>query len=401
MGPLQAVVERAGRIDPGDRYPDAATMEAALADSIETLERPEALVLPGVADADDPHPTQAVNALGKAEADATGRLFDQDAAAEAIAIDFVPIGATRTLRGRLGLPPLTAAQRSRQRRLVPLAVLVVLAVATMLGTSALAQVGASGRPSPGLVGLTQVDAGEAAQKAGLTLHVIHRSSPDPNGVVIDQNPAAGAWLYGGRTVDVVVSSGPSKVSVPDLTGMTPTDAKAKLRSVGLLGEGTHKFHQTAKAGTVFEQTPNTGRLQPGKTVRYVWSDGPPPKPIPDVHGFTCKAAIDALDNVHLVGVCKEVYDDKVLEHVVIGTVPGAGVKHAQDRNPITINVSKGPQLVKVPDVVDMKVNDAITKLRDLGFKVTVPNYNPKGHVFAQSPAGGEIIKKGSEITLFL
>ena len=188
MGPLSAVVERAGKIDPGDRYPDAATMEAALADSIEALERPEPLVLPGVVDGVDPHPTQAV----KAVRDATGRLFDQDAAAEAIPVDFVPIGATRTLRGRLGLPPLTAAQRNRQRRLVPLAVLVVLAVATALGTSALAQVGASGRASPGLVGLTQVDAGEAAQKAGMTLHVVHRASPDPKGFVVDQDPAPGS-----------------------------------------------------------------------------------------------------------------------------------------------------------------------------------------------------------------
>ena len=100
-------------------------------------------------------------------------------------------------------------------------------------------------------------------------------------------------------------------------------------------------------------------------------------------------------------VCKQVFDDKVPEHIVVGTVPPFGTKHAQDNNPITINVSKGPQLVKVPDVRDMKVNDAINELRDLGFKVTVPNYNPKGHVFEQSPAPGRTVKKGSEITLFL
>ena len=42
---------------------------------------------------------------------------------------------------KLGLPPRTAAQRARQRRLVPLAVLAAFAIATALGTSALAQVG--------------------------------------------------------------------------------------------------------------------------------------------------------------------------------------------------------------------------------------------------------------------
>jgi serine/threonine protein kinase len=74
LGPLQAPIERAGRIDPAARYPDAATMEAALADVVEALPRAEPLVLPGVADGADPHPTQAV-------IDPTGALFDQDAAA--------------------------------------------------------------------------------------------------------------------------------------------------------------------------------------------------------------------------------------------------------------------------------------------------------------------------------
>src|SRR5450755_1825317 len=117
MGPLQAPVERSGQIDPDDRYPDAATMEAALADVIETLPKPEPLVLPGVADSADPYPTQVVKpspAAPPAEdrTDATAALFDQDAAAEAIAVDFPPIGATRTIRGRLGLPPRTARQRA-------------------------------------------------------------------------------------------------------------------------------------------------------------------------------------------------------------------------------------------------------------------------------------------------
>ena len=184
MGPLQAVVERSGQIEPDDRYPDAATMEAALADVIEALPRPEPLVLPGVSDATDPHPTQAVN-------DRTAPLFDQDAAADAIPIDFVPIGATRTIRGRLGLPPRTAAQKARQRRLVPLAVLAAFAVATALGTSALAQVGATGHAAPGLVGLTQARAVAAAKSDRLTLRVTHRASPDPNGVVLEQESGAG------------------------------------------------------------------------------------------------------------------------------------------------------------------------------------------------------------------
>src|SRR5450755_1904914 len=88
VGPLQAVVERAGQIDPGERYPDAATMEAALADVIEALPRPDPLVLPGVSDSADPHPTAVVkprvapetvaaeSAAAEAKTDPTSALFD-------------------------------------------------------------------------------------------------------------------------------------------------------------------------------------------------------------------------------------------------------------------------------------------------------------------------------------
>jgi serine/threonine-protein kinase len=410
MGPLGAVIERAGQIEPGDRYPNAATMEAALADVVEQLPRPEPLVLPGVSDADDPHPTQAVPTAkatndgdgAAAAGDPTAALFDQDAATEAIAIDFTPIGATRTIRGRLGLPPRTAEQRARQRRLVPLAVLLAFAVATALGTAALAQVGGAGRGTPALVGLTQAKAVAAAQDAGLKLRVVHRASQDPNGVVIEQDPAAGAWLYGGHTMGVVVSLGPPNVAVPTVNGMTPAQAKAALKAVGLVGRGTHHFSDTEKLGVVFGQIPTEGQpLAPGETVRFTVSDGPEPRVIPDLHGFTCKAAIANLKSLKLTGTCKNVYDDTVLKGQVIRTVPGEGTTHPQGGEPIIIEVSKGPELVEIPDVIGDRVNDAVDELKGLGFKVEVPNYNSRGHVFDQSPAAGEKIPKGSTITLIL
>jgi beta-lactam-binding protein with PASTA domain len=52
-------------------------------------------------------------------------------------------------------------------------------------------------------------------------------------------------------------------------------------------------------------------------------------------------------------------------------------------------------------VIGDRVNDAVNELKALGFKVEVPNYNSKGHVFEQSPKAGETIPKGSTITLIL
>jgi serine/threonine-protein kinase len=410
IGPLQAVVERAGQIDPNDRYPDAATMEAALADVVEALPRPEPLVLPGVADSADPHPTQVVRPSppaateDEAKLDATSALFDQDAAAEAIGLDlqtpdFTPIGATRTIRGRLGLPPRTARQRARQRRMVPLAVLAAFAVATALGTSALAQVGASGHAAPSLVGLMNTAAASTAAHDGLALHVVNEAASDPKGVVISQHPAAGDWLYGRSTVDVVVSSGPSQISTPKLSGLARPEAIAALARAGLGYRGLHGFSQTAKVGTVFEQNPQQGQLIfPGETVTIKWSDGPPPERVPDVHGESCPAATEQLKLHHLKGTCTQVNDPIVPIGEVVATVPAAGTVQKQN-TPITIRVSKGPELVAVPDVRRLTGAVALQRLRDLGFKVASPNYSARGHVFDQTPEHGQKVPKGSTITL--
>src|SRR3954449_544157 len=75
LGPLVPVLERAGRIEPDERYPDAATMGAALSDAAESLPRPAPLVLAGMRDHADPNPTTAVT-------QPSAKLFDQDASDE-------------------------------------------------------------------------------------------------------------------------------------------------------------------------------------------------------------------------------------------------------------------------------------------------------------------------------
>ena len=164
----------------------------------------------------------------------------------------------------------------------------------------------------------------------------------------------------------------------------------------------HGYNLLAKAGTVFKQfPPSTEQIFPGKTVTITWSDGPPPVQVPDLHGLSCAAAKAQLAQDHLRSAanCLQDFNSAPVGHV-ISTVPRTGVTLAQG-SIVTIHVSKGPQLVKVPDVRGLRVADAIKTLQDLFFQVIVPNYNSKGHVFDQSPAGGKSIPKGSTVTLTL
>ena len=395
LGPLRAVIERAGQIEPADRYPDSATMEAALADVVETLPRPAPLALAGAVDTSDPHPTRAVGR------DHTAPLFDQDAASWAA--DAKPAVPKPGLRARFGLAPRTSAQRARSRRLVPLAVLVVFAVATALGTSALAEVTAPGRSVPGFVGIARTAADVTAKQGGFTLHVVNEASLDPKGTVLRQTPAAGVYLYGGRDVTVYVSSGPSPIAMPNFIGLAVDEVTQSLKSHGLLVKRSHHFNAAYAPGVVYDQSPRSGvPTPPGATVSITTSDGPPPLHVPDLHGLSCDSAKRQLVAFKLTGTCSEIYSSTVEKGLVMGTSPVVGSLVKQN-SAVTVYVSRGPEIVKVPKVKGKTVAQAKAVLEAQGFVVKVhPNvYSSGAHVFDQSPEPNKEVAKGSTVILTL
>jgi len=80
------------------------------------------------------------------------------------------------------------------------------------------------------------------------------------GTVVATRPGAGSSRDPGTEVQLVVSSGPAQISVPDLFGMTVEEAKERLLQVGLpLGE-TLTRTTNGPAGVVIEQRPLSGTL---------------------------------------------------------------------------------------------------------------------------------------------
>ena len=93
------------------------------------------------------------------------------------------------------------------------------------------------------------------------------------------------------------------------------------------------------------------------------------------------------------------FSDTVDPGQVISTDPKAGTPAPRDST-VQVHVSKGPQLVDVPDVTGMTVEDASQALQNQGLVPDVTNYRPGGTVVAQSPRGGQL-KKGQTVRLFL
>ena len=89
---------------------------------------------------------------------------------------------------------------------------------------------------PDVSDMSPQDAAAELEKAGLKLNDdIKREFSDdiPEGMIMDQHPAAGSQLSKGSKVTVTVSKGREKIQVPSLEGMNAGQAESVLSSLGL------------------------------------------------------------------------------------------------------------------------------------------------------------------------
>ena len=378
LGPLVPVLERAGRIDPDERYPDAATMRSALSDVAESLPPPAPLTLAGTNDTDDPHPTR----MQQPETARTP-LFDQDTA-EIV----VEAGPTGTKRGR-------------ERRLVPFVVAAVLVLAVAFAAAAIAQMGGGTSVEvPGLVGLSLDEAQAAAAGSDLSVTVAQQQfAPDPVGTVISQDPEAGSFT-GGDDVSVVVSKGPQPVAVPNVAGQAWEQANAALEGAGFVVERQDEFFDDIPANTVASLDPAAGsEIAPESKVTVVVSKGHAPVAVPSFENKTFEDAQAALTGAGFTVKRSEDFSDGVAAGNVIETAPAAGTE-APYGSEVTVVVSKGPELVPVPDVRNLKLDDAASQLEAAGLQVAVNGpYRPGKMVVTQTPSPGTQVKKGETVSV--
>jgi serine/threonine-protein kinase len=385
MGALGPVIERAGRPSPDERYPDAATMGDALASAARSLPPPGPLTLVGLgAAAEDPHPTR----LGRSSS-----LFDQDAADDETV-------AVRVVDAALDPPVVDDRPRTRRAgRAVPfvvaalvVGVLAAVVILLMGSTGGSAQV-----PAPQLVGLDADAAGAQAARAGVLLRTERVDGDDPAGLVIEQRPAAGAFLAEGGTVRIVVSKGPPPIQIPDVEGAKEQDALAVLGPFQVDIE--RRNDESVAAGNAIGTEPAAGQtLAPDSAITLLVSTGPAPVEIPNVTGTSFDDASAQLRAKGFSVVRSDQFSGTVDKDKVIGTDPPAG-QLATRNSQVTVVVSKGQETVKVPNFRDATLEQAQQMLTQLGLIGDFQNVGANRKVRAQDPDPGTTVNKGSKVTL--
>ncbi len=195
----------------------------------------------------------------------------------------------------------------------------------------------------------------------------------------------------------------TRVSTPDLAGMTLAQARNRLDRSGLeLGAITKRFSEEER-GTVLEQDPEPGdKVDEGTKVAVTVSQGLKPVDVPDIVGATREEAEKELQNAGLKASFRTEYNDGVESGSVIRQNPAAGTK-VDPGSVVTVVVSRGSELSPVPDVVGMTKANARSRLEAEGFKVTIvtgaDGPDAADEVISQDPRGGAEAEKDSSVTI--
>jgi serine/threonine protein kinase len=139
---------------------------------------------------------------------------------------------------------------------------------------------------PPLTGLTQEQAVAALEAAHLTLGTpTTQPSEEPEGTVVSQNPLPGEMVDKNSTVDIVLSEGPTDVTVPDVVCESLGKAESELEKADFqvtISEDTQFNFECPKEGRVAAQDPSgDASASSGSTVTLIPStDVSPTSPSP-------------------------------------------------------------------------------------------------------------------------
>ncbi|HVF53590.1 MAG TPA: Stk1 family PASTA domain-containing Ser/Thr kinase [Actinomycetota bacterium] len=286
--------------------------------------------------------------------------------------------------------------------LAALGILVLFAVLAWLFLSG--ALGGEEVEVPKLVGKTEDRARAALDDLNLDVEVVRAANEAPVDEVVDQDPKAGEMISEGDTVILTISSGPERVTVPDVVGFPLDEAKATLKREGLkAGPITREASEDVEEGEVIRQFPSAdSEVTTGTKIELVVSSGPQ-LTVPSVIGLTQEEAEATLADSGLEStVITAVSDEEAGE--VIAQDPDAG-SPVEEGDVVTITVSEGPQEQPMPDVRGMEADEAQAILEnEYGLVVTQTEgacAEPPGYVCDQDPPPDEPVAEGDSATLFV
>ncbi|WP_226761689.1 Stk1 family PASTA domain-containing Ser/Thr kinase [Arthrobacter sp. SO3] len=128
-----------------------------------------------------------------------------------------------------------------------------------------------------------------------------------------------------------------------------------------------------------------------------------PGTIPELANKTVAEAQQLLRTAGFQSTTKDVFDDGVAPGLVVGSEPAAG-EVIRKFQPVSLAVSKGPELFPLPELTGKSLDEAKTALNGAGMALgqiaeTFDESAPAGTVLAQAPRSGNPVRHGTPVDL--
>lgn len=301
---------------------------------------------------------------------------------------------------------LAALTTTRRKRGLTIIILVILL--TLVGGGAGWYFGAGPGSYVEIPSVSKQEPAQAKQSlidAGFEVATVDaHSTTIAEGLVIGTTPSSGERVARGTKVTMSVSLGPKMIDVPTLAGLPQAQAEQLVKDAPFT---------LAPIKQLFNS-----KVAPGVVIAAVTPDGTPlPASYPESGEVILRVSVGAMPNVvgqpeaaAFATLTNAGLTPKLGTEVFSSTVPKGSVAKVTGPktgigpgDTVTVSLSKGPEMVAVPNVVGDLISSAASELKALGFKVVsnAPSvYWNSLRVLSMSATAGGKAPKGSTITLY-
>jgi serine/threonine-protein kinase len=306
--------------------------------------------------------------------------------------------------------------------LVVLLCIAVIALVAWITSSLLGEKTSAGAQKvqvPGVTGKTLAAAKASLEESGLKYKIdpvpcqpgengaAARCTADDIDKVFAIDPAAGTSVPKLTEITLTYGTSPDQIAVPDVAGLSPQEAQAKLSADGwgfAQGTDTVEVDDTTKVGKVAQQNPQAGvKAAKGAVITVLLGKGPDTVQLADVTGQPVGDAKATLEAAGFKVGTKEA-DSAKEQGEVLSMIPNPG--RVAKGSTVTLTVSKGNQLA-MPDITGLSVDQAKSKLNQQGWigelttteKTTTSDISKNGKILTQDPKAGTQITTSQRVNI--
>ncbi len=205
----------------------------------------------------------------------------------------------------------------------------------------------------------------------------------------------------------------TSTEVPDVTGNQLNVAIALLQQDGFSVGDVKRVERETAQNTVLEQDPAASPPEAALDCAFITffcskpevtltvSSGPGSGKVPPTAGLPRDEAVEKIEDAGFDPEVETRNSAAIEEGLVIYSEPSAGTS-VTNGSAVTIVVSSGPKLAKVPVLVGSQRRLAVQQIRGRDLTPSVSeeeSSSPAGEVLSQSPSAGTEVEPGSTVTI--